>query len=1122
MPSEHSTYDLTELEQLAAFRPDSVKDIHNLADAYADLGRWHDAARAYRTALGLDPADADLYNSLATVHEELGNLDEAETAYQQAIELRPDDPLLYHNLGQLYEEQGRRSDAFRTYEQCLQVATDPDEHAAIRERLMQLQPESDFESFDVWRVGWFKKKWKLRLGRFEARFSSLDDAEAISVSRDRAHKLIPFITAENQKDARIFVLPLWGYNVAVRSGRKTHLFKLEPQALERLRTWLPEKAIGAPPAPMAAWRLVLAVTYGLVAALALGYAWYLVTNATGEMYGYAALLLGLVVGVVVSFMSGGNPDPRYSILGALLSALGIGFGEFLIRGLPDSKYRFEFGFTDLLFFALAIYEGWIVPRRPLAFVRRRHNLISERNRKPVLVAGILTLVLVLGLGARAGLHPSSEAAQAKKHLDRADEFLEAGKIEEAKAECEQAIELKPDYAEAHLMLGLIDLGQGYLIPSITSFSQAIDLGMESQDLATVYAFRGIARSGLSMYDVALADFDEAIARDSSNAWGFFGRGWVNAELGETEKAIADLERALELGLDASVKPETETLLEELKQSTTSKGATELEGTVSTTPTPVPTPGLDPAAMHIAPDGSGDYPDLRTAVEAADPGATIVLEPGTYELAEPLEVDKALHLVGAGMDETEIVSEAEGHVVRFSGDGLFAVRDITFRHLGNAVADAVVVQGGDVNFQRCGFSGSVTLVEEDEWHAGLRLQGNTTGVVQDCKAANNNGDGIWLEDQARLALEGNTCADNWGDGVYIEGEAQPTLEGNLCTGNGRSGISVLGQAQPTLERNTCTGNMISGINYADEAGGVARKNDCSQNQEGFAVTDQAQPTLEENTCMNNRFAGIRYTNTAGGLARGNECSGNDVGIEVSWSARPTLEGNICTDNTVGIKVLEGEGIGLGDAAEPTLVGNICTGNAETGIKYLDGTGGLARENECSGNKGPGIFVAEGAQPTLEGNTCTGNETSGIQYAITWEGATGGVARQNECSENGFAGIEVGSDSQPTLEDNICAGNGMVGIGFYDNSGGIAKHNTCSANGLAGIFVANQAKPSLEGNICADNKRTGIVFANEAAGVARENECYGNPVGLEIAETANPELIDNDFHDNTEDDVRDDRP
>jgi parallel beta-helix repeat protein len=206
------------------------------------------------------------------------------------------------------------------------------------------------------------------------------------------------------------------------------------------------------------------------------------------------------------------------------------------------------------------------------------------------------------------------------------------------------------------------------------------------------------------------------------------------------------------------------------------------------------------------DGSGDYPTLEEALEEAPEEAFIFLGPGTYRLEQRLDVSEPLRLVGAGMDQTEIVSEAAGYVVRFSGDGPFAVEDITFRHEGGAVADVVIVRGGKVAFARCRFTGAVRAGQEVK--AGLRLRESTVGVVQDCVAEENDGFGIAVEDEAR----------------------------------------------PTVERNLCWENEQSGLLYSDGAGGEARQNECSENgYHGISVNDQAEPTLEGNVCTDNEPA-----------------------------------------------------------------------------------------------------------------------------------------------------------------------------------------------------------------------------------------------------------------------------
>ena len=128
-----------------------------------------------------------------------------------------------------------------------------------------------------------------------------------------------------------------------------------------------------------------------------------------------------------------------------------------------------------------------------------------------------------------------------------------------------------------------------------------------------------------------------------------------------------------------------------------------------TPTPTETttstPASESATVRVAPDGSGDFANLEAAIDAVPAGATIMLGPGSYHLAQALDIIKALTLAGAGMDETVIVSEAEDYAVSFSGPGRFAAEDITFRHEGEALADVVVVRGGEIAFARCRFIGA---------------------------------------------------------------------------------------------------------------------------------------------------------------------------------------------------------------------------------------------------------------------------------------------------------------------------------------------------------------------------------------------------------------------------------
>lgn len=150
------------------------------------------------------------------------------------------------------------------------------------------------------------------------------------------------------------------------------------------------------PVPVTGWRLALAAVYGLVTALVLGYLWYLLATNTSTRYGYAALALGLAVGVVVNFVAGDSKDQRYAALGAVLAGVGIAFGEFLIFGLPESRFVYEFSVVDIVIYAIGVYEGWIMPQRSIAFVQERRHTINEDNWKSIFGVGVAVLVLVLG------------------------------------------------------------------------------------------------------------------------------------------------------------------------------------------------------------------------------------------------------------------------------------------------------------------------------------------------------------------------------------------------------------------------------------------------------------------------------------------------------------------------------------------------------------------------------------------------------------------------------------------------------------------------------------------------------------------------------------------------------
>ncbi|MEI6179204.1 MAG: hypothetical protein WCP31_00500, partial [Chloroflexales bacterium] len=143
--------------------------------------------------------------------------------------------------------------------------------------------------------------------------------------------------------------------------------------------------------------------------------------------------------------------------------------------------------------------------------------------------------------------------------------------------------------------------------------------------------------------------------------------------------------------------------------------------------------------------------LTAALAGASAGATLHLSAGVYRLAQPLLIDKPLTLTGEGMDRTRLLCAAEDCVARFTGDGSFIIADLSFEHTGSLGARVVKVNGGEVDIQRCRFTGGVWDEASQRGGSGLCIGGQTRGRVMQCEAAQNQLVGILVTDQAHPML-----------------------------------------------------------------------------------------------------------------------------------------------------------------------------------------------------------------------------------------------------------------------------------------------------------------------------------------------------------------------------------
>lgn len=258
-------------------------------------------------------------------------------------------------------------------------------------------------------------------------------------------------------------------------------------------------------------------------------------------------------------------------------------------------------------------------------------------------------------------------------------------------------------------------------------------------------------------------------------------------------------------------------------------------------------GCGGSGIRVEADGSGDYATLAEAVANAPAGSVIILGAGTHRLAAPLEISQTLTLVGAGMDETEVVFDGAGYVLYFTGTGVLTAQDLTFRHEGEQPADVLDADSGQVHLTRCRFSGAV-VSPYTGLSAGIRLRGSASGSVRDCQVTDNSNSGILLEDSAQFTLEGNTTTANEVVGIAFLDRTGGTARQNNCSQNGVGGILVAGAAAPLLEQNRCNDNGDVGIAYFEGGGGAARQNECRGNGHyGLFIDLRSSPEVVNNDC-----------------------------------------------------------------------------------------------------------------------------------------------------------------------------------------------------------------------------------------------------------------------------------
>jgi len=191
----------------------------------------------------------------------------------------------------------------------------------------------------------------------------------------------------------------------------------------------------------------------------------------------------------------------------------------------------------------------------------------------------------------------NKAIELLPHLDlvysnRGAIYHRTGEYDKALTDLDEAIQRNPEYSIAYYNRGLVYSARNDYDMAIADFDMAIQFssndvfapnlrssdpgtelpegienllrGVQSEaDLPSAYTNRGIAYVFKGNYDMAIADFDQAIQLQPDNDLAYYNRGLAYRTKGVYDKASLDFRKALELNGDPDVRREAEVRLNEM-------------------------------------------------------------------------------------------------------------------------------------------------------------------------------------------------------------------------------------------------------------------------------------------------------------------------------------------------------------------------------------------------------------------------------------------------------------------------------------------------------------------------------------------------------------------------------
>ncbi len=446
-------------------------------------------------------------------------------------------------------------------------------------------------------------------------------------------------------------------------------------------------------------------------------------------------------------------------------------------------------------------------------------------------------------------------------------------------------------------------------------------------------------------------------------------------------------------------------------------------------------------LIVSKDGLGAFRSVQAAMNEAEYGDTIQVNPGVYE--EQIEFKNGVTVIGSGSDHT-IICYGYGFDEVFHARNVVSgrIERVTLERMESVLdAPVVVLESAALTFSDCAITGGQ--------QEGIRISGlSARPLLENCEVVGNDVNGILCEAGAVLRVVGGALRANGGAGILVI-DSEVEVDGTLFEANGVTGLVLDGTSRATLDNAAFDGHAGWGVDCLDAA--RLDLTDCrfTGNAAGGVRLDGSTTAVVDDCRFVGGAAGIEArASSAVEIHSGTVREATEAGIRISDSATCRIE---------RAEVVEciGHGIELASVRSAEVRFATIVRNDGDGV-LATGTTIAVTHSIVALNEGVGLRVSQdpsaSSPPTFGYNTVWGN-TSG-DYV--------GTARRSSDLSSYPEFVDLGSEEYSLRADSPCVGAGERGatIGAHVDptraSGSAVDVTIRRGDGLWGLDLAGAVR------------------------------------------------------------------